>query len=52
MSDLALHVVKLATDPSYARALDPEIRFGALVAYVARLIRGEYVLGEMPILGI
>ncbi|WP_241300808.1 hypothetical protein [Burkholderia cenocepacia] len=48
MSNLALHVRSLMDDPSYGRALEADLRRECLVVCSARLIAGEYVLGEKP----
>ena len=50
MSNLALHVKRLANDASYGRGLEPEVRRECLVACAARLIAGEYELDEQPAL--
>jgi len=44
MSDLALHVLKLARGVEYGCGLSVEFRRECLIACAARLIAGEYVL--------
>ncbi|HEM8998855.1 TPA: hypothetical protein U2T46_000890 [Burkholderia cenocepacia] len=50
MSNLAMHVNRLANDSSYGRCLEPEVRRGCLIACAARLIAGEYELDATPAL--